>query len=75
MAEPVRVVALTLTDDERPEQVTVTMPARHLAILARCLGPIAEPTRELVDVYGCAERLFCGYYDDGIDDAVEADRD
>lgn len=70
MSEPVRVVALTLDEDETPDQVTITMPARHLAILARFLGPGTDKAPELVDVHQCAYRLFASYYDDGIDDAL-----
>ena len=70
MAEPVRVVALTLDEDENPDQVTITMPARHLAVLARFLGPITGKTPELIDVHQCAYRLFASYYEDGIDDAL-----
>ena len=72
---PVRVTHLTLAEGDHPDQVTIAMPARHLAVITHVLGQVAGAPSEAVEVYDCGRILFERYYGDvGVEYAVKAER-
>lgn len=70
-----KLVALTLDDDELPKNVVVSMPVREAAMLARVLGATSPAARNEVfpgwgevgdEVYECLAGLFNRFYEGGV---------